>query len=72
MLTSTSFLSVQEDFHQDFGRSSDLRSEKKWYSTHGSRPQGEWDKVAGLMLIDFGESGHPVFRAVSPLSRGTL
>ena len=21
-------------------------SEKKWYSTHGSRPQGEWDRVA--------------------------
>ena len=25
-----------------------------------------------LMMIKFGESGHPVFRATSPLSRGTL
>ena len=24
------------------------------------------------MMIRFGESGHPVFRATSPLSRGTL
>ena len=24
------------------------------------------------MMIRFGESGHPVFRAASPLSRGTL
>ena len=32
----------------------------------------EWDKVAELMMIKFGESGHPVFRATSPLSRGTL
>ena len=24
------------------------------------------------MMIKFGESGHPVFRATSPLSRGTL
>ena len=24
------------------------------------------------MVIKFGESGHPVFRATSPLSRGTL
>ena len=24
------------------------------------------------MIIKFGESGHPVFRATSPLSRGTL
>ena len=36
------------------------------------RPQGEWDIVAELMMIKFGESGHPVFRATSPFSRGTL
>ena len=47
-------------------------SETKWYSTYNERPQGEWDKVAELMMIQFGESGHPVFRATSPLSRGTL
>ena len=47
-------------------------SQKKWYSTHGSRPQGEWDRVVELMMIKFGESGHQVFRATSPLSRGTL
>ena len=47
-------------------------SEKKSYSTHGSRPQGEWDRVAELMMIKFGERGHPVFRAMSPVSRGTL
>ena len=47
-------------------------SETKWYSTYNERPQGERDKVAELMMIKFGESGHPVFRATSPLSRGTL
>ena len=31
-----------------------------------------WDRVAELMMINFGESGHPVFRATSPFSRGTL
>ena len=36
------------------------------------RPQGEWDRVAEMMMIKFRESGHPVFRATSPLSRGTL
>ena len=45
---------------------------KKWYSTHESKPQKEWDRVAELLLIKFGESGHPVFRATSPLSRRTL
>ena len=47
-------------------------SEKKWYSTHDSKPHGEWDRVAELMMLKFGECGHPVFRATSPLSRGTL
>ena len=47
-------------------------SEKQWCSTYIDRPQGEWDRVAELMMIKFGESGHPVFRATSPLSRGTL
>ena len=47
-------------------------SEKKWFSTHESKPQGEWDRVAELMMIKFGESGHPVFRSTSPLSRGVL
>ena len=46
-------------------------SEKKWYSTCIDRPRGEWDRVAELMMIKFGESGHPVFRATSPLSQGT-
>ena len=44
----------------------------KWYSFYNDRPQGEWDGVAELTMIKFGESGHPVFRASSPLSRGTL
>ena len=47
-------------------------SEKKWYSTHVDRPQGEWDRVAELMMIKFRESGHPALRSMSPLSRGVL
>ena len=49
-----------------------LGSEKKWYSFNADSPQGELDRVAELMMIKFGESGHPVFRATSSLSRGTL
>ena len=47
-------------------------SEKTWNPTHESKPQGERDRVTELMMIKFSESGHPVFRATSPLSRGTL
>ena len=49
-----------------------LGSEKKWYSTHEYKPQGEWSRVAEQMMIKFAESRHPVFRSTSPLSRGVL
>ena len=45
---------------------------EKWYSISEDGPQGEWDKMAELMMIIFRESGHPVFRATSPLSRSQL
>ena len=47
-------------------------SEKKWYSISEDSPQGEWDKMAELMMLIFAERGHPVFRATSPLSRSRL
>ena len=47
-------------------------TEKKWCSNHIDRPRGEWDRVAEWMIIKFRESGHPVFRTTSPVSRGTL
>ena len=46
-------------------------SEKKWYSSENS-PQGAWDNIAEQMLLEFAESGHPTFRATTPLSRGIL
>ena len=46
--------------------------EKKWYSISADSPQGEWDRIAEKMMLEFGDNGHPVFRALSPLSRGQL
>ena len=46
-------------------------SEKKWYSSENS-PQGAWDNIAEQMLLEFAESGHPFFRATTPLSRCNL
>ena len=46
-------------------------SEKKWYPSENS-PQGEWDRIAEQMLLEFAESGHPICRATTPLSRGKL
>ena len=47
-------------------------SEKKWYSGAENSPQGAWDRIAGEMLLEFAESGHPIFRATTPLSVGKL
>ena len=62
---------MREEFRQEDGHSSDLDQKRSGYSIHDSKPQGEWDRVAELMMTKFGQSGHPVFRATSPLSRGT-
>ena len=47
-------------------------SEKKWYSMEEDSPQGIWDHIAEKMLLEFAESGHPTFRATTPLSRSIL
>ena len=45
-----------------------LGSEKKWYSGEENSPQGAWDHIADEMLMEFAESGHPIFRATTPVS----
>ena len=47
-------------------------SDRKWSSISEDSPQGEWDKMAEKMMVTFAESGHPAFRATSPLSRGVF
>ena len=47
-------------------------SEKKWYSIKEDSPQGIWDNIAEKMLVEFAESGCPIFRATTPSSRGQL
>ena len=47
-------------------------SEKKCYSMAENSPQGIWDHIAEKMLLEFEESGCPIFRATNPLSRGKL
>ena len=45
---------------------------KKWYETHVFKPIGEWDYVADIMMLNFSERGHPVFRGSSAFERGDL
>ena len=46
--------------------------EKKRYGTQVSKPNGDWNKTAEVMMLNFAESGHPVFRATSASGRGEL
>ena len=41
-------------------------SEKKWYSMAENSPQRIWDHIAEKMLLEFAESGCPIFRATTP------
>ena len=66
-----SFLFLQRDLERDIGHFLVL-VQRKWYSISAESPQGEWDRIAEKMMLEFGESKHPVFRATSPLSRGQL
>ena len=48
-------------------------SEKNWYSVRKDSPQGEWDTMSERMMLEFAESGRPIFRGTTgPLSRGRL
>ena len=47
-------------------------SEKKWYSMEENSPQGIWDHIADKMLLEFAESGCPIFGATTPFSRCNL
>ena len=60
-------------FGKDNGHFVGPGSEKKWYSISEDSPQGEWDNKTERMLLEFADSGCPIFRATSPpLSRGRL
>ena len=62
---------MPKSFRQFAGHSWDLVV-RKWYGTHVSKPNGEWNRVAENMMIHFAETGHPSFRATSALDRGEL
>ena len=64
-----SFLCMQEDLEKDNGKSLVLVL-TKWYSIKEDSREGIWDKIAAKMLLEFAESGCPIFPATTPLSRG--
>ena len=62
---------LREDLVLGNGHLLDQVLRKKWHPSENS-PHGAWDHIAEEMLLEFAESGHPIFRATIPLSRGQL
>ena len=76
---STTFLVEQETMNKNVWQTLDSLekgqwsfigpgSEKKWCSMKEDTWQGIRDKLAEKMLIEFAESGCPIFRAMTPMS----
>ena len=47
-------------------------SEKKWFSVVENSPQKIWDIIEEKILVEFADSGCPIFRVTTPLSRCNL
>ena len=62
---------LREDLVLDNGHLLDQVLKRSGYSAENS-PQGAWDDIAEQMMLEFAESGHPTFRATTPLSIGIL
>ena len=63
---------LRGDLVLDNGHSLDQVRKRSGILQRINSPQGAWDNIAEEMLLEFAESGHPIFRATTPLSRGQL
>ena len=61
---------MREDSRTDIGRFLGLDQKGNWYGTHSYKSNGVWDGVVVDMIVNFSDSGHPVFRGSSALERG--
>ena len=67
-----SYLCTREDLEKRQWSFIGPGSKKKWYSISKDNPQGIWDYFEEKMLVEFADNGCPIFRAMTPLSRGQL
>ena len=65
-------LYAKRDSEQDNGHSSGLDQRKSGTLSVKTVHKEKRDKIAEKMVLTFAESGHPVSRATSPMSRGVL
>ena len=54
------------------GLSWGLDQERNGAEAYTDKPDGSWDRMAEDMMMNFTDSGHPIFRASSAFERGDL
>ena len=47
-------------------------TEETWHGAHIYKPNGSWNHVADLMMVNLRESGHPLFRGTTAFFRGSF
>ena len=60
------------DSRSDVGHFGSLDQRRNGTELTLTKPDGDWDKTAEQMMLNFAESSHPIFRATSALERGEL
>ena len=61
-----------EDSREDIGRFQGLDRRRNGTEPMSTNLMVKWDKTAENLMLNFAESGHPIFRATSALERGEL
>ena len=59
-------------FCSDVGNFGDLDQRRNGTEPSPTKPDGDWDKTAERRMLNFADSGHPIFRATSAVERGEL
>ena len=59
---------MPRSFRTDVGHIWDLVV-RKWSGTHAKKTNCEWNKIAEVMMLNFGDSGKPVFQAINAAER---
>ena len=65
MSNSSSFVAYARRFPKGHWSFFGPGIEETWHGAHIYKPNGSWNHVADLMMVNLRESGHPLFRGTS-------
>ena len=72
MSNSSSFAAYARRFPKGHWSFLGPGTEETWHGAHIYKPNGSWNHVANLTMVNLRESGHPLFRVTTAFFRGSL